>query len=964
MKLHPLKTFSKYLSTVLFIVIFSSTLQGQIDFEILSGDAQICLGDSAQLSIETSMNIDSVVWSPTDGVSMPMSLTTNVSPSVSTTYFATLYMDDLTQIVRLQVDIFSSPDLGNDITVCSNGGSFMFDLNNVEFPTDYNLTNNGNFIISESSDNNFEVNINNTAAGTYDLIASSPDCNQVDSIQIIVLTGTAATLNFEDEDQTICLGSEVNFSVTPSSNQTYQWFANGIPISTSTSITDTPLETTTYVISTTGLSCVVPTRDSVTITVNNEPAISLPEMIQGCENEIIQLGNNINQSGTTYTWEPSENIIDPSVLNAQLLVTGDQTYVLTADNGCVVSETIEVEMIPNDLDIPVDTLFICKGESTEINWTTNPSNDDVVWSTINGIILTNIPSPFIVTPEDVTSYIGTVENNGCTFSDTITIQVDSLPPFLEVELIDMPPPVCMGDTVLLQTIPVFEPFLYPNITHEWYSGSGPSGEEFLTSEELVQLFFTAQETMQYNRIDRNGACIDTASITVEVVPILTVIIDPIPEICPGSMTNVIANGRDPITNMNIPTDEIEWEWEASGGSVEPADVFNPNVSVESTPVNLMVTATYKGCPAEGTATVPVAGIPVIVFPDVTQICLGESVRLNSGFVGPDYDFIWSSSANDLVGQENDPNPEVMPVGMTTYSVSVTNSATNGDECETITEAVILTVFDSAETLNENITASGCQGDSFTLAIPDDYQGGPNPIFTWTEQSSGSILSNDKVLDITNLQESQSYIIRVSNDCSESQEIGEAEITVTPKPILTSILCEPEESEYGEGEEITLSVESPENDIIYTWGSANQGSFSENPSPSTVYTATSTGQDLELDSDFITLLASTEEQAGGCTNEIGKMLSIIPAKIVLPNLFVPGVNNEIFRIRVDGMVDITNLQIFDRWGNKVYDNDNEDQEWDGTINGEPAPSEVYIYTVTYQISGQDPVTDSSDLTLLR
>ena len=89
--------------------------------------------------------------------------------------------------------------------------------------------------------------------------------------------------------------------------------------------------------------------------------------------------------------------------------------------------------------------------------------------------------------------------------------------------------------------------------------------------------------------------------------------------------------------------------------------------------------------------------------------------------------------------------------------------------------------------------------------------------------------------------------------------------------------------------------------------------------------------------------------------------------MLPNIFTPGLaDNSVFRIRTngDGLVNITNLQIYDRWGNKVYDNDNVAQEWDGMIDGEPAPSDVYIYTVTYQIPGQDPITDSSDLTLLR
>jgi gliding motility-associated-like protein len=89
------------------------------------------------------------------------------------------------------------------------------------------------------------------------------------------------------------------------------------------------------------------------------------------------------------------------------------------------------------------------------------------------------------------------------------------------------------------------------------------------------------------------------------------------------------------------------------------------------------------------------------------------------------------------------------------------------------------------------------------------------------------------------------------------------------------------------------------------------------------------------------------------------------EVKLPNIFTPGSSeNNIFKIRAPDFVEIINLQIYDRWGNKVYDNDNPEQEWDGTINGNPAPSEVYIYTVTYLIPGNSPVTASRDLTLLR
>lgn len=89
------------------------------------------------------------------------------------------------------------------------------------------------------------------------------------------------------------------------------------------------------------------------------------------------------------------------------------------------------------------------------------------------------------------------------------------------------------------------------------------------------------------------------------------------------------------------------------------------------------------------------------------------------------------------------------------------------------------------------------------------------------------------------------------------------------------------------------------------------------------------------------------------------------EVALPNIFTPGLTiNNIFRIRAPDSVEIIDLKIFDRWGNLIYDNDNSEQEWDGTIDGNPAPSDVYIYTVTYIVPGQNPIRKSSDLTLLR
>ncbi len=954
----PLKTLFKSIILIAISVLFQQTVHSQIDFEVLNGDAQICLGDSTLLRIDA--NVDSVNWSPTSGVSMPMSLSTFVSPSMSTTYFATLYAGEQTQVVRFQVDIISAPVLGNDVVVCSNGGMLMYDLSTLAFPGDYSLSSAANFTIVETSPNVFSVNINGVNPGTYTLTATNPDCNQSDEITVTVAPGDAAVLDLQESDITICQGTEVDLSVATTPGQSYEWFANGTPVSSSNQLTDTPTVTTTYVIAASGGSCLIPATDSITVTVNNDPAISLPEMVDGCENDILQLGNNIAQAGTTYSWEPTENILDPTAINAELLVIEDGTYILTANNGCEIKDTIEVNLIDNDLDIPMDTLFLCKGGSIVIPWTTNPQNDDVTWTTLDGAPLFNVPSPFEVSPDDVVTYIGTVENNGCTFSDTITIQVDSLPGNLEIAYSEYnmaPAPICVGDTVQILTIPIYDNVFYPDLTFQWFSGGtvGAPGQdnEFLTPDSLPQVIFIAEETRIYSRINENGACLDTSHVEVPVVPILEVDVTPLDPVCPNSTLTITGEAFDPINMMDVPADEVNWEWMVDSGTIDPAEGMGentPTVMVGSSAVNIMLTATYEGCPVMEQFQLPVFSTPALGFPE-TLVCPGDMVQLNSGFVGPNYVFEWSSTNNDLGTQVNSSNPQVTINTTTTYSVTVTNG-----DCDPVMDEVTIMVFDAAAGNLGTSTETVCDGDSFMASIPSDYNGGPNPEYTWkvngVEVQAGLDFSSS-------FSENTQIVACVSNDCMDNQVVRTINVAVVNTPNSDiEVKTEPNgENLYGEGGMIELCVQNPVNGVEYTWGSDLGAEFSNLNSVSTLYTV----PDSENGSDVIYLTADDN----GCVSTSSFPLSIDDASVELPNIFTPGLQeNRVFKLRVNGIVDIIDLVIYDRWGNKVYDNDNAEQEWDGNINGEPAPSEVYIYTVTYQIPGQDPKTESKDLTLLR
>ena len=89
--------------------------------------------------------------------------------------------------------------------------------------------------------------------------------------------------------------------------------------------------------------------------------------------------------------------------------------------------------------------------------------------------------------------------------------------------------------------------------------------------------------------------------------------------------------------------------------------------------------------------------------------------------------------------------------------------------------------------------------------------------------------------------------------------------------------------------------------------------------------------------------------------------------LIPNCFTPNDDqiNDVFRMVPDPKIEPRSLQIYNRWGNLVFDSASGKFFWDGTVDGRPAPSDVYGYVLEYQAAGESaPVKVKGDVTLLR
>jgi gliding motility-associated-like protein len=73
-------------------------------------------------------------------------------------------------------------------------------------------------------------------------------------------------------------------------------------------------------------------------------------------------------------------------------------------------------------------------------------------------------------------------------------------------------------------------------------------------------------------------------------------------------------------------------------------------------------------------------------------------------------------------------------------------------------------------------------------------------------------------------------------------------------------------------------------------------------------------------------------------------------VFVPNAFRPGGKNSIFKAYPSSRSAVSDftMYIFNRWGQQIYMIKNIDDGWDGRINGQNAPGDVYVWVVSFNV----------------
>jgi len=455
--------------------ICSNTANVLVEVDIVFASAGpnsiICIGDSATL---TASGGAAYIWS-----SGETTQTIVVSPNSNQTYQVTVTSvhgcTGSAQTMVHVIDLHTSVSGGNicegDSMILTASGGLFYQWSTGE-TTDI-------IVVSPSSTQTYYVTVSNVS------------CSKTDSITVEVFALPQVSAG---TTQYIIEGDSVMLSCSSSSIlQSCQWIPTlGLSDANDCMTWASPTTTTLYTLiceSTDGCAG----SDTVSVIVY-PPGVYI---IAGddatiCSGDSVQLYCSIflgNQPPYTFEWQPAVWLNSSTSPNPIAFPPVSTTFYVTVrdDEGNVALDSVHISVIETPLADAGSDVSICEGENTSL---TASGTGLYFWSTgeTNSIIS--------VSPEVTTEYILTVDNSGCTDTDTVLVTVKPLP----IIVISDDTSTCYGENATLST----------DAEGVW---------QWNTGETTNTIFVSPESSSWYSVQAELDGCINTESVYVEILPL-------------------------------------------------------------------------------------------------------------------------------------------------------------------------------------------------------------------------------------------------------------------------------------------------------------------------------------------------------------------------------------------------------------------------------------------------------------
>jgi gliding motility-associated-like protein len=762
-------------------------------------------------------------------------------------------------------------------------------------------------------------------------------------------------------NDTVCMGNTATLLASGSTG-TYEWYdaaAGGNLLSTTNKfVTPSLIASTSYYVQTTVNGC-ISGRTQVNVIVNAVPSITSATTQSICSGN--PLGYTITSDiPATYTWSraavpgisnaPANNQTGSSI-NETLINTTDTainvTYVLTPNsNKCMGSPVnLVVTVYPAIIVTSAKNLAICNGTSTDYAIKFSYPPDSFSWSRAQVAGISNLPvsnQTAAVIREDLTNtttkpvivdYIFTINTSTC--------------PVPAFDLAVMVNPTAHITSPASITLCSNTPLNYAitsdvdSVTYTWSRAavagiSNPAKLNQTTAFITDTLINTTGGVIgvPYTVTPFKNGCSGAAiTFTAVVVP-------------PSPKPN--ANSNSPIcinSTIKLNADLIQgatYSWVGPNGftaSVQAPTI--PNATKANAGVYIL-TVNSNGCLSlPDSVNVSVDDLPLAdAGPNLVACQSDSSIQLNGKISGGTTTGVWSSNGSGTFSPAaNQLNAKYVfsAQDKTAGNVVLTLTSTSKDDCNFATSNTTVT-FQPLPTADAGPNQDVCsQATSVQLNGKATNQSG---VF-WVSKGSGTFSPSANIANplyfpsADEIKSGVDTLIFNATSTACSNATSQVTIRYIPPPIVSTgkIIY------VIKGNPTVLTPFVSDKNVHYQW-SPNlniNGDTLANP------TITET-------QDITYTLKVTDVR--GCVTEEQVLIKVLK-EIAAPNAFTPngdGINDTWNIPDLDKYPAVT-VDIFTRYGQKIYHSDGYGIPWDGTSNGTQLPQGVYYYVISTRFKNE-------------
>ncbi|MBL7930380.1 MAG: gliding motility-associated C-terminal domain-containing protein [Bacteroidia bacterium] len=654
---------------------------------------------------------------------------------------------------------------------------------------------------------------------------------------------------------------------------------------------------------------------SQSVTVHPTPSLSISAATV-CQGQNLQFNSSFLSNGT-YLWTGSSfssSLQNPVLLNANPGSSGTYTLVLTSVFGCSNSAVTQASVIATPSPVITATDHICAGNNLALNAS---GGNSYAWFGPLGF--------YNASPTPTLNNI-TIQNSG---SYTLFAYVASCPGMTTKSITVHAPP----QLTLNSNSPVCENAIL-NLSAggaNTYSWTGPGGYAGIgATVNLNQPTLLNAGVYTLNAADNYG-CSNQSQISVSILSSPSPVVKQ-STVCFGGTATLTASGG------------ASYFWQGPAGfSSTLSAILLPNVST----LNIgNYTVTTTGNNACSTITVvPLTGfnlsIPSPTVLSSERACLNSSKELVA-IGGKNYYWLGPNNFSAIGPTVTIPNVSEESEGIYTITVVGENNCSGSGTIH------IESYPPPTGTLSVDIAK---------LCVPSKIRLGLSSIPSVTASNiyidNQLLKSNDLTYFLTTPGTYPVFCFFTdTNGC-----VGSSSVNINAYPVpVADFLYTPEKPITGLDKVNFINTTYNDYDCTWQWflkGSHNDTLYQKDPTY--VYPQAGT---------YPVVLIATNKW--GCKDTVIRIIEINGEfNLYVPNAFSPNGDNlnDIFIPKGEGIIKYR-LEVYDRWGEKIFLSDNLYLGWDGTFRGKECKTEVYTWTILLTNSLGEHKHYSGHVSLLR